>query len=321
MGNKAQGRNERNGISIIELFKRFSDDQAAREWFESVRWQHGRFCPHCGHAKTMHRVNEKPLPYRCSKCKGYFSVKTGSVMHRSKISLQKWAIAIYLMNTSLKGVSSMKLHRELGISQPVAWKMANKIRQGWDYAKPNLEGQVEVYETYFGGRESNKHASQKLRAGRGAVRKEAVRCVKECDGELRAKHVRYTTAESLQGHIHDNEKTVATVFTDEHKGYVGFDLFLEHQAIKHSAGEYVNGMENTNGIESVWALMKGGYAGTYHKLSHKQLHRYVSEFAGRHNARGMNTFNQMERETRNFEGKQLPYTAVIADNGLAAETV
>ena len=244
---KAPGRNEREGISLIELFDMFPDNQTAKDWFESVRWEHGRFCPLCGSENTTPRKNEKPLPYHCRTCRKDFSVKTGTVMHRSKHGLQKWAVAIYLMNTSLKGVSSMKLHRELGISQKAAWKMAHKIRQGWDYGKTKLEGTVEVDESYFGGKESNKHVSKKLHAGRGTVGKDAVVGIKQRDGEIRAKHVSDTTSNTLQGQLLKHVKEGSTVYSDEHRGYDGINLFFEHETVKHSVGEYVKDQAHTNG--------------------------------------------------------------------------
>ena len=314
MTHKAPGRYERNGISVIELFKMIPDDQAAREWFENARWKDGRFCPLCGSENTTRRKNEKPLPYHCRSCRKDFSVKTGTIMHRSKLGLQKWAVAIYLMNTNLKGVSSMKLHRELGITQSAAWKMAHKIRQGWDYGKTKLEGTVEVDESYFGGKESNKHASKKLYAGRGTVGKAAVVGIKQRDGEIRAKHVAEATSNTLHGQLLEDVKEGSTVYSDEHKGYEGLDLFFEHETVKHSVGEYVKDKAHTNGIESFWALMKRGYEGTYHKMSPKHLHRYVSEFAGRHNVRSMDTINQMEYIARNFEGKRLTYADMKTDN-------
>ena len=127
------------------------------------------YCPNCGSTRT-HEASHIHMPYRCTDCRSYFSIKTGTVMRKSHIPLRKWAIAIYLHLTSLKGVSSMKLHRDIGISQPAAWYMLQRIRKAWDARDPLFAGPLEVDETYFGGKEINKHQSKKLKAGRGNYR-------------------------------------------------------------------------------------------------------------------------------------------------------
>ena len=109
----------------------FPTEEAARDWFEARIWPDRRYCPHCGSTRT-HEASHNNMPYRCSDCRGYFSVKTGTAMHKSHIPLRKWAFAIYLHLTSLKGVSSMKLHRDIGVSQPAAWFMLQRIRKAWE---------------------------------------------------------------------------------------------------------------------------------------------------------------------------------------------
>lgn len=313
---QAPGRCDRDGLSVIELFGMFPNDKAARKWLEDIRWPEGeRHCPVCGSLKTKTVPNEKPMPYHCGDCRKYFSVKTGTVMQSSKIGLQKWVIAMYLMSTSLKGVSSMKLHRDLGVTQKTAWFMAQKIRQGWIEGQDDndkLDGPVEVDETYIGGLGKNMHKSKRLKRGRGTVGKSAIVGVKDRDGRLRARHVEGTDAKTLRAFIDDNVETGSVVYTDEFRGYIGLSYEYKHKTVRHSVGEYVNGMAHTNGIESFWATLKRGYKGTYHKMSAKHLSRYITEFAGRHNVRDYDTLVQMEMLAKGFTGKRLRYKDLIA---------
>lgn len=185
MNSKAPGNHERVGISIFELFQMFPDELSARKWLENIRWEDERHCPHCGSVRTFAIPKEKPMPYHCRDCKQYFSVRTNTVMQSSRLPLQKWVIAMYLMLTDLKGVSSMKLHRDLGITQKSAWLLSQKIRQGFiNDGEIKISGSIEVDETYIGGLEKNKHASKRLRKGRGAVGKTAVVGAKQRDGMI-----------------------------------------------------------------------------------------------------------------------------------------
>ena len=139
-----------NRVSVFELFEMFPDETSAREWFEDLRWQDGRYCGHCGSENTYPVKNKKPMPFRCTNCRSYFSIKTGTVMQSSRVHLRKRIFTMYLMTTSLKGVSSMKLHRDLGTSHPTAWFMAQRIREGWEDGSDLFCGTVEVGETYMG---------------------------------------------------------------------------------------------------------------------------------------------------------------------------
>jgi len=128
---KAPGKSHRQGLTLLQLMDLFPSEDSAREWFETARWPDGRRCPHCQSERPKVVKSGKPMPYHCTDCREYFSVKTGTVMQSSKLPLRKWVIGIYLMSTSLKGVSSMKSHRDLGVTQKTAWMMAQKIREGW----------------------------------------------------------------------------------------------------------------------------------------------------------------------------------------------
>ena len=311
MTHKSPGKSDREGITLVQLSDMFPNEDSARKWFESRIWKDGRFCPQCSSTKT-HVAGHTHMPYRCSDCRSYFSVKTGTAMHDSKLPLRKWAFAIYLHLTSLKGVSSMKLHRDIGVSQKTAWYMLQRIRQAWKYEDDiGFAGPVEVDETYIGGKERNKHSSKKLKAGRGPVGKTAVVGAKDRKTkEIRAKVIEKTDAETLQKFVADSSAKGATIFTDDAAAYKGIPF--DHEAVKHSVGEYVRDMAHTNGIESFWAMLKRGYQGTYHKMSPKHLQRYIDEFAGRHGVRQQDTIAQMSGVAAQMTGKRLTYKALIA---------
>jgi len=205
----------------------------------------------------------------------------------------------------------MKLHRDLGVTQKTAWFMAQKIRQGWLEGQDDsdkLDGIVEVDETYIGGKSKNMHA--KARKARKQYKKATVVGMLERDGEIRVAHIHKNEAPALVMENLCPEDGV--LMTDAAVVYKHLGAHFEHHVVNHSIGEYVRGQAHTNGIESFWATLKRGYMGTYHKMSHKHLSRYITEFAGRHNVRDYDTIIQMEMLAKGFEGKRLRYKDLIA---------
>ena len=314
-GKSGPGKSNRKGVTLLELSQMFPNEEAAKAWFEGILWPDGvRYCPTCGSDNT-HECSHAKMPYRCRDCRKYFSVKTGTVMAGSPLPLLKWLYAIYLDVTSLKGVSSMKLRRDIGVTQKTAWYMQQRIREAFAHEGPNVfSGPVEVDEAYFGGVNANKHASKKIQNATGTVGKTAVVGMKDREtNQVQAAVVERTNQETLQAFVNDRKEAGAKVYTDEHGGYIGLD---NHEVVKHSVGEYVKDQAHTNGIESFWSMLKRAHKGTFHKLSPKHLQRYINEFAGRHNIRELDTVEQMQMVAGGLVGRFLSYEDLIEPNGL-----
>ena len=256
------------------------------------------------------------LPYWCPACRKAFSVRIGTALERSKVPLRKWVFAIYLEMTSLKGVSSMKLHRDIKVTQKTAWFMLHRIREAWAQERiPLFTGPVEVDETFIGGKRknmSNTKRKELKHTGRGPVGKAIVVGAKDRESNnVTAKVVHGTDKDTLQGFIRKNVELGAQVYTDDHGGYEDMQGF-RHESVKHSVSEYVRDQAHTNGLESFWSMLNRGYQGVYHHMSEKHLHRYVAEFAGRHNIRREDTMDQMAAVVTGMVGKRLMYSEFIS---------
>ena len=255
-------------------------------------------------------MNHK-MPYRCKDCRKFFSVRTKSILAESNVPLHKWLMAMYLLNTNLKGVSSMKLARDLDITQKTAWFLAHRIRKAFeDQQEAKFVSDVEVDETYMGGKYYNMHKSKKPRmSGAGAQDKTPVIGVRErATGKVKAKVANTVSSITLQNMIQESAEEGSMIYTDQNRGYKNIvKKNYRHASVNHSAGEYIKGMAHTNGVESFWSMLKRGHMGIYHKMSSKHLQRYIDEYVGRHNARPLATMEQIGVTFDGLTGKRLKY--------------
>jgi len=298
----------------------FSDETAARQWFEAARWPNGPVCPKCGSAK--HYATKKAGVYRCgaSTCRKDFTVMTGTVMERSHAKLTLWAAAFHLAASSKKGFSAHQLHRELGCQYNTAWFLHHRVmeamrRGGLDLPPLGGAGQVvEADETYFGQQE-NPQPSPK-RKGRPYTKggksrpsgKRMVIALVERGGNVRSFHPARADGESVNKIVRENIARESRLQTDESRLYIGVGReFAAHETVTHSHSEYVRGDVHTNTVEGSFSIFKRGMRGVYQHCAEKHLHRYLAEFDFRYNTRKISDMERTVAAVRGAEGKRLTY--------------
>ena len=274
--------------NLIELLKYFAEEQTCRDYLEMIRWSGKLVCPYkdCGHDRIFKYTDGKR--YKCAKCQRQYSVRVGTIFEDSKISLQKWYAAIYLITSHKKGISSLQLGRDLSVTQKSAWFMLHRVRHTLGIGSDTkLTGTIEADETFMGGEEKNKHKHKRTEGtqGRSVKTKTPVVGVMQRGGELRAKKVSDTSGYNLRQFIVKNVEFGSNLHTDEWHGYRHLKALFQHKYVKHNEGEYVSDGVHTNGLEGFWSLFKRGVNGIYHSISDKHLQQYVDEFVFRYNTR------------------------------------
>jgi transposase-like protein len=269
----------------------FQDENKAREYLENLRWANGIVCPHCGALDRIGKLEGKAHRtglYKCGHCRKQFTVTVGTVFERSKIKLNIWLQAVHLMCASKKGVSSKQLERMLGVTYKTAWFMSHRIREAMTENPSGLlgagGGTVEVDETYWGNTKQSK--AGRAYFGRGGDHKEKIVAMVERNGSVRSFHVKKVNGETLKSIMKEQIAAEANIMTDELHAYkkIGAES-ASHEAVKHSANEYVRGNAHTNTVEGYFSILKRGLIGTFHSVGEQHLQRYANEFDFRYNHR------------------------------------
>jgi transposase-like protein len=289
----------------------------ARKYLERVRWPNGPICPHCGTIDSAYKLEgeaHRDGLYKCAECREQFTVTVGTVFERSKIALNVWLQAVYLLCSSKKGMSSHQLHRILGVTYKTAWFMTHRIREAMKVNPSGLLGGggkiVEADEAYFGTEEGKDNARRRKRGGAAHNAMNKIVALVERGGEVRSIHVADVTGENLKETLKKHISPNTHVMTDSSPRYNSMKRekpFAMHSQVNHSKGEYVRGNVTTNRVEGFFSIMKRGLIGTYHHVSSHHLQRYLSEFDFRYNQREVTDAERTYAALKGISGKRLTY--------------
>lgn len=317
-----ENRNASTPATLQKAIEYFSNPDHAFEYMVAMRWPDGVTCFHCG-GKDHVFISTRKI-WRCKACRKQFSLKRGTIMECSPLSLDKWVITFWSLANMKNGISSYELARSIGVCQKTAWFLLHRTRHimaTQDFTG-KLDGIVEADEHYHGGLEANKHESRKRKAGRGGVGKVIVVGVMKRGGDVRVKIVPDTSKAAIHQFVNDNVEEGSGLHTDEHASYSGLDEKFIHDSVNHSAHEYVkNETVHCNSMENFWSLLSRIFAGTYISCDAAHLHRYLAEQVLRYDMRKAGDKRGRGGDAERFEcvvsrvaGRRLTFKALLAEN-------
>ena len=307
-------KEENDIIGIEEFFEIWPTEAAALAWYENHRWRNGLFCPRCGGDNAYRVKSGKPLSHRCRDCKEYFSVKIGTPLENSNLSVRKWLLYMHQLLTERKGNSALTMHKAAKTTLHTSWFLAQRIRKTTsEPGLPLFEGIIQVDETWLGGKFGNMHKSKKRRLGGGMANKIMVIGLRDENGRVVLKHLPNPTADAILDFVLTHVKIGSTVCTDGSPAYLPLSRFgYVHRSVNHKKGEYVDvdGF-TTNAMEGIWSHLKRKYHGVHHFLSPKHTQRYLDEAAFRINVGYGNGPRTIGLALDRAEGRTLPYKKLI----------
>jgi transposase-like protein len=302
----------RSTISTFQLFEIFPNEEVARQYLETRLWPNGAICAKC---KVGERITARKNGfYRCNACKIDFTVRTGTIFERSHVPLHKWLYAMYLLVTARKGISSLQLSKEIGITQRSAWFVLSRLREACGHDLNKLRDIIEIDEIYLGPKEHNKHMSQRMYGDAGVPSKTPVLGMRERGGRTKAFVVDTTGALAVENAVLENVELGSIIHTDEYPAYKRLGKTYKHRTINHGLGRYSHNGVTTNSVESVWAVLRRGLHGVYHHASKKHMRRYVNEFTWRVNDGNVknHTLDRLNYFVGAVTGRQITYQKLIA---------